>query len=874
MNLGAECSGKLSRNHSPTPLRGQPLISPRPRRLPAKKPWAAQGILVSFQARFFAVTAGLEGCSVFLPAPHIFIPRIWSTTAVAVWLTLICTAGVSAQAPNESPSARSLAEEEISRRREVLKAKAAELSVADGFLAARKYGEAYEAFGAVLQALPSTQPTAASLRAVAAEGTLRSGLLYSRQLASEADLPGARRVALALNIPELGANDHSTQEWLKALADPDRFPKALDSGHRRRVEQVTDLLSKANSSVELGKWDQANALYDEVLRVDPTNVAARRGMERVEQLRGAYLKTAADQARAARLNEVTAAWEQKPAPALGSLAVADSLATPASAQRRVSIASKLAKWRLNKVDFDQVSLQEVVEYLKVRARDADPEGKGLDFVLAVPAEIGSKTLTLSLSDVPLEEVLRYVTDQVGAAYRIEDFAVRIVSASDVSGELITRTYRVPPGFLSTAAVQAPAAPADPFAQGQAAAGATTIARRMGAREFLESRGIIIAENGSASYLPATNTLTVRTDAKNIELVEALVEQVAGSAPKMALIEVKVMEINGNSIDELGFDWKLGTLGGNIAIGGGTGGNQQPGATFTTSEFPNLAGIANSTLGPVTAGLRSALALDVNKTIESVLYGGLQNQSARSPAMFSLAGVLTDPQFQVVIRGISQKDGVDVVSKPGVIAKSGQKASVEIMREFIYPTEFDPPQIPTNIGGNQLFINGVPQPTSIPPIPVTPTTPTAFDMRRVGMVLEVEPVISEDSKAVDLVLAPELTEFLGFVNYGTPIYSVSTTSVGASNQIELTPNRIFQPIFSRRKITTSVKVYDGATVVLGGAITDQEILIDDEIPVLGKIPFIGRAFQSKVKQRRQKNMLMFVTVRVVDPAGRPVNQAAN
>lgn len=91
---------------------------------------------------------------------------------------------------------------------------------------------------------------------------------------------------------------------------------------------------------------------------------------------------------------------------------------------------------------------------------------------------------------------------------------------------------------------------------------------------------------------------------------------------------------------------------------------------------------------------------------------------------------------------------------------------------------------------------------------------------------------------------------------------------------MTPNRIFQPIFSRRKITTSVKVYDGATVVLGGAITDQEILIDDEIPVLGKIPFIGRAFQSKVKQRRQKNMLMFVTVRVVDPAGRPVNQAAN
>jgi hypothetical protein len=60
----------------------------------------------------------------------------------------------------------------------------------------------------------------------------------------------------------------------------------------------------------------------------------------------------------------------------------------------------------------------------------------------------------------------------------------------------------------------------------------------------------------------------------------------------------------------------------------------------------------------------------------------------------------------------------------------------------------------------------------PAIPVTPTTPTAFETRRVGMILDVEPQISEDGKTIDLLVTPDLTEFLGFVNYGSPINQVS------------------------------------------------------------------------------------------------------
>jgi general secretion pathway protein D len=48
------------------------------------------------------------------------------------------------------------------------------------------------------------------------------------------------------------------------------------------------------------------------------------------------------------------------------------------------------------------------------------------------------------------------------------------------------------------------------------------------------------------------------------------------------------------------------------------------------------------------------------------------------------------------------------------------------------------------------------------------------------------------------------------------------------------------------------------------------VIDDRVPLIGSLPLVGKLFQSKVKQRRMKNMIMFVTVKVVDPSGNRVN----
>jgi general secretion pathway protein D len=809
----------------------------------------------------------------FLPAPQANKSRLLALAAAACVLN-----GEAMAAERETVS---LAEREIQRRASLLNDQAAKISEAEVMLAKGQVAEALKAYEDAYLAVPDLA-MARPLREAALDGFLHAGLRRAGELINAADYAEAGKILDRLEpLVSLEAKQKIRQLRVK-MEDPDRHPPALTPKHISNVEQVQKLLVRAASEHETGMYDKALETYEDVLRIDPTNTAARRGMETVERERARYLQSAADHQRSRMLNEVSSLWENKPASRQVQAMAADASLANASLMsardRKETLTRKLRDIKIQRIDFTGASLEEVIEYLRVRSRDVDPEGKGVDFVLSLGESAPSRQISLNLVDVPVEEVLRYATEIAGVAFRVEEFAVRIVPLTDTNETLISKTYRVPPDFISAAPMDAAApAAADPFAaQGAAAAAPSGLLRRLSAREFLESRGIVFPEGGGASFNPAANMLIVRTTAKNLEMVDALVDQSLNSSPKMAVIDVKVVEITNTKLDEIGFDWLLGGfIASKVELGGGTAGNQQP-VAFAVNEFPNDPRLDKTNMGPLTAGLRSSADLTENRTIDDILFGSDSSTSTRSPGVISLAGVLTDPQFQVVIRGIDQRGGVDLLSKPSVITKSGQPASIEIVREMIYPTEFDPPQIPTNVGSNVIFVGvGPPPPLTIPPIPVTPTTPTAFETRRVGMVLNVEPVISDDARSVDLTLTPEFTEFVGFVNYGSPIFNVTSASVAPGLNLvakqELTANTILQPIFSSKKVTTAVKVYDGSTIVLGGVISDNTIMIDDKIPVLGDVPVVGRLFQGKVKQKRSKNMLMFVSVKVVDPSGNRVNR---
>jgi general secretion pathway protein D len=66
------------------------------------------------------------------------------------------------------------------------------------------------------------------------------------------------------------------------------------------------------------------------------------------------------------------------------------------------------------------------------------------------------------------------------------------------------------------------------------------------------------------------------------------------------------------------------------------------------------------------------------------------------------------------------------------------------------------------------------------------------------------------------------------------------------------------------------VWDGHTVVMGGLIREDVVRFKDQIPLLGDLPIIGRLFRSEGTRSEKRNLLIFVTARLVDPAGNSVN----
>ncbi|HSJ05040.1 MAG TPA: Amuc_1098 family type IV pilus outer membrane protein [Verrucomicrobium sp.] len=761
--------------------------------------------------------------------------------------------------------ARSLADKEIARRNAQVVAAQAILAEAH---AAEQKGEHEQALKLYRQAwdlLPDS-PNTAALKREARDGYSRAAIAQAAKLADEARYAAARFLLKSVLDENFDPDNKAALTLQKRLDDPVRYEPALTPEHLANVKVVEEKLRLGQGLVSLGDFDAANERFREVLRIDPYNAAARRGMEQAEQHKSVYFDAARDHTRSKMLAGVDAQWEDNvPVLDVSQLFGAGGSAMGVMGGTKDAILVKLRTIIVPMVDLQGASLEEVIEFLRIRSRELDPAKKGVGFVVKASPEARSKPVSMSMASVPLEEILRYATEMTGSVYRVDEFAVTVTSRAEKSETLIAKQYRVPPDFLQTspaasapAAGQAPAA--DPFAQ--APAGGTNVlqVRRLGAKEFLEQRGVIFPEGAAASYNPSTNILFVRNTADNMAMVDTFVDQAVNATPKQVEIQVRMIEINETRLNELGFDWLMGQFNvpGSERVFGGGAGQIDP-----AEPVPFNA-------NPLTNGLRSSGALLGVPSIDGLIgRATVPAANSKSPGMFAVSGVFTDPQFQVVIRGLKQSIGVDVLAAPTVVTKSGQRANITVAREFRYPTEFDPPQIPQSLNA---VANGVSYTASFAPI--TPSTPTAFEKRDVGITLEVEPVVGDGNKTVELNLVPSSTEFEGFIDYGTDIQNTAPVGLNGSYVTYDVPNDILQPIFRTNKVTTSVSVWDGNTVVLGGVTFEKRQKIDDKVPVLGDLPLVGRNFQSKVNLVERKNVIFFVTVRVIDPAGNSVSTAGS
>ena len=791
-----------------------------------------------------------------------------------------------------------IAERELVRRQNAIAEADAAVIEGNRLYDEGDYEGAIGEYGRALALYPDA-PVVAARRQTAIASYADASVELAKQRAENGEYDNARNLLNTVLSDEYDPNNEAAKELLENLEDPERYNPANSAEHMADVQEVKRLLSFAQGKYDLGDFDEARNTLNQVLVIDRYNTAARRQLEKLERRISLHHESSRDHTRAAMIRAVDELWETYvPDSSLGG----DGDEYAGEVDGTVATSQKLKQIRLPLISLEDATIQEAVDLLRIQSIQYDTTGvggdKGVNIVIkegssggggefgedgAAASSVANKRITLNLNDVPLEEALKYVTDLGGLRYRVEPFAVVVVPADDTGLELITRVFRVPPTFTSGGGGGDDGADeaADPFADPEANTGNTLIQTR-NAKEILSEAGVTFPEGASAFFDRATSRLILRNTPNNIDLASQYVETIRRNGQTQIFITTKFVEVTQENTEELGFDWLLGQF--NIGTSdrvfssGGTSGNAASGSVGTT-DFPFARPGSDIPVGgnPISRGLRFGSNAISNDAIDGLIRQQADVVSSTSPGIATIAGVFTDPQFQVVIRALDQKKGVDLMSAPSIVTRSGQRASIQVIREFIYPTEFDPPEIPQSFGngigttGGGVFNPFGDNSGTASSFPVTPTTPTTFDMRPTGVTLEVDPTIGPDGYTIDLNLAPEVVEFEGFINYGSPIQSTGTNSLGQPISIVLTENRIEQPVFSVRKASTAVTIWDGQTVAIGGLIREDVQTVEDKVPILGDLPFVGRLFSTKADNHFKRNLMVFVTATLIDPAGQRINQ---
>ena len=280
----------------------------------------------------------------------------------------------------------------------------------------------------------------------------------------------------------------------------------------------------------------------------------------------------------------------------------------------------------------------------------------------------------------------------------------------------------------------------------------------------------------------------------------------------------------------------------------------------------------------------------------------------------LNAFLGSADLSMILHMLSQRSDTDLLSAPKVLTRPGEEAVMKVVTEYIYPTDYDV-QLQSSSSGSGGSYGGGSQSAILAVV-----EPQSFTMREVGVILQVTPTLTDDGNVVDLELNTQVVDEPTWKNYGmkipftgnssqmqnfmgigdilTGLAEVLTTlGTGISDAMKAdfantavnsasraldnltatgNDNMTYydapmeQPFFHVRSVDSKVSVYPGATIVMGGLITEMRKAMDDKIPFLGDIPFIGRLFRSHSEQTSKRNLLIFVTTRIVDGRGREMH----
>jgi len=238
---------------------------------------------------------------------------------------------------------------------------------------------------------------------------------------------------------------------------------------------------------------------------------------------------------------------------------------------------------------------------------------------------------------------------------------------------------------------------------------------------------------------------------------------------------------------------------------------QLGANFFTPGTGN-------TVGTLTTGQFGGFTVSRGST-------GTGGQSGSSQTNINLSDALnlflfrTDINLGLVIKALQQKNLLQILAEPNLIAVNGKEASFLAGGEFPFPV----------VQPGQGF------------------TAVTIQFKQFGVKLNFTPVIMPNGN-IHLTVVPEVST-LDFANG----LSISGFNV---------------PALSTRRAETEFELQDGQSFVIAGLMDNRVTNIVNKIPGLGDIPILGNFFKSKSVQKSNAELMVLCTARRVSPTMQP------
>lgn len=738
---------------------------------------------------------------------------------------------------------------------------------------AGNYNEAVAAFLQALELIPKRPQTVVlrqGIRGELADCEYSEAVkLYSQGKWTESE--DAAKRALSYNSGHQKAVDliekiQRQSERAKLISERP-VPIAKQDEFVKQEQRIQTSMRLGRQYAAIGEYEKAKIEFKKIIMEDPENIQARDQLRKISEDEYNIYSLAAETTMAGRMVEVREKWSS---PASRDRIGRESLLRQDQPEigrtgSASKISEKLNRIKIKEINFRDASIVDVVDFLIKASREGDvtsaPNERGINIILnfrrpgesaampqaapipptdeffaaddtgaqgALPPptpDLGIPRITLVLQNVVLMEAIRYITELTGLKYRLEESAVVITPADVVYGQVVTRVYTVQPSLIEmTRSESSTAVNAGDFDFGGSAS--TTEARHDVKRFFVEA-GVPFPEGTSIIYKPSMNKLLVSNTPDNLEQFERILAEL-NVVPTQVEIEARFVEIGQNDLEEIGMEWLL-TDNWEIAENANSsimsGGRER--IQVNRTDF--------------TRGLRflNPQGTPIGQTGGKTSLGNI----------LSVSSILTNPEVSFILHAIQQRSGANLLSAPKITTKSGQNAEIKVIKELRYPTDWEQNVQAASTGGGSTAS----QTTRVI------VSPTDFETRDVGVILNVTPMVGPDGYTIDLTVLPQVVEITEWIDYGQDQFDESGRAVGHLS--------MYSPIFHVRTIATAISIWDGETVVMGGLITEAQSTTEDKIPLLGDIPLLGRLFRSKTSLSQKRNLLIFVTARLVDPAGR-------